>query len=101
MTIIDILLDSLSKQEEKFGKDSDYVAKTCQQLGEFYLEEQQYDLASNYFKRALEIRINLYMPNSPEVSYLTNAVNVTESMKQSTKKQVCHLASVTIFHTFA
>lgn len=39
MTIIDILLDNLSKQEEKFGKDSDYVAKTCQQLGEFYLKE--------------------------------------------------------------
>lgn len=86
MTIIDILLDSLSKQEEKFGKDSDYVAKTCQQLGKFYLTEEQYDSASNYFKRALEIRVNLYMPNSPEVSYLTNAVNVAESLKQSTKK---------------
>lgn len=86
MTIIDILLDSLSKQEEKFGKDSDYVAKTCQQLGKFYLTEEQYDLASNYFKRALEVRVNLYMPNSPEVAYLINAVNVAESMKQSTKK---------------
>ena len=53
MTIIDILLDSLSKQEEKLGKDSDYVAKTCQQLGEFYIEEEQYDLASNYFLSVL------------------------------------------------
>ena len=76
----------MRKQEDKFGKDSDYVAKTCQQLGEFYLKGEQYDLAGNYFKRALEIRINLYMPNSPEVSYLTNAVNVAESLKQSTKK---------------
>ena len=78
MKMLDLMFESLFKQEKMFGKDSVEVAKTCFLIGAVFMDENLPDSAMEYFKRALEIRINFFMPDSREILEVTNAIRVAQ-----------------------
>lgn len=74
MKMLDLMFDTLYKQEKQYGEDSVEVAKTCFLIGVVFMDENLPDSAMKYFKRSLEIRINYFMPDSKEILEVTNAI---------------------------
>lgn len=78
MKMLDLMFDSLYKQEKMFGQDSVEVAKTCFLIGVVFMDENLPDSAMKYFQRSLEIRVNYFMPGSREIMEVTNAIRIAQ-----------------------